>query len=569
MNTPWSDRAIRAEFDRDFHSLVDFARFSVVDTGFGYMGPDGTVDASRPVELWITCRMTHVFCLAALQGVDGAAEFADHGIASLTGPFADDEHGGWYSGIGHYLDDEGKAKPVEGTRKEAYAHAFVVLAATSAVAAGRPGAQDLLDQALAAQDAYWWEPEFGRVRESWDLAFTQTEDYRGLNANMHPVECDVSAFDVTGQRKWLDRARGILRFVYDRASEREWRIPEHYTSQWDVLPDYNRDQPAHPFRPYGVTPGHGLEWARLMLQARAALLALGDTPGEWMLDGAISLFDAAVADGWDVDGAPGFIYTTDFDGQAVVRERMHWVLCEAVAAGVVLGKILQDQGEREDRVRQLSEEFAVWVTYADEYIRSSRGRWIHELTPDNTPGTRTWPGKPDAYHVAQMLLLPRLPVTPTFASALKLGLLEPIDLGHGDSDEGLDEPLEGGHDLGEPVSPTRDDVEEMPAPENGPTDASAGDGGATFDDDPLEPGPAPEPVVDEAPEPEEEAELPQVDADAQPRSEGHLDSEDVEPPAAKAPRARKAKTAKAPPRQRANPGVPSPVHQVFDEADEG
>ena len=36
------------------------------------------------------------------------------------------------------------------------------------------------------------------------------------------------------------------------------------------LLDYNRDQPAHPFRPYGVTPGHGLEWSRLTVQARTS-----------------------------------------------------------------------------------------------------------------------------------------------------------------------------------------------------------------------------------------------------------------------------------------------------------
>uniref|UniRef100_UPI0005BA6964 AGE family epimerase/isomerase n=1 Tax=Actinomyces polynesiensis TaxID=1325934 RepID=UPI0005BA6964 len=94
MDTPWDDRAVQGEFDREFHALVDFARNSRVATGFGYMGPEGEVDTSRPVELWVTCRMTHVFCLAALQGIEGAAELADHGIAALRGPFHDAEHGG-------------------------------------------------------------------------------------------------------------------------------------------------------------------------------------------------------------------------------------------------------------------------------------------------------------------------------------------------------------------------------------------------------------------------------------------------------------------------------------------
>ncbi len=426
MSTPWSNAAIRSEFDTDFRALVEFAKGSRVATGFGYLGPDGVVDISRPVELWITCRMTHVFCLAALQGIAGATEYVDHGLAALRGPLHDDVHGGWYSAIEHETDANGAGIPVEGSRKEAYAHAFVVLASTSAVAAGRPAADELLAQALAAEEQFWWEPEYGRVRESWDIAFTETEDYRGVNANMHTTECFLSAFDVTGDRKWLDRARGILRFVHDRARERNWRIPEHFTADWKVLPDYNRDQPAHPFRPFGVTPGHGLEWSRLMLQARAALIGIGETPGGWMLEGARHLFARAVDDGWDVDGTPGFIYTTDFDGTPVVRERMHWVLCEGVGAAIAQGRVLEDIGGHEDDVARLGEDFATWVAYGDQYLREAPGRWYHELTPENTPGTRTWPGKPDAYHVAQMLLLPRLPVTPTFATAIRDGLLEPL-----------------------------------------------------------------------------------------------------------------------------------------------
>ena len=39
-----------------------------------------------------------------------------------------------------------------------------------------------------------------------------------------------------------------------------------------VLPDYNRDEPLHPFRPYGATFGHSLEWSRFLLQLDASPL---------------------------------------------------------------------------------------------------------------------------------------------------------------------------------------------------------------------------------------------------------------------------------------------------------
>jgi mannose/cellobiose epimerase-like protein (N-acyl-D-glucosamine 2-epimerase family) len=48
--------------------------------------------------------------------------------------------------------------------------------------------------------------------------------------------------------------------------------------------EYNRDEPAHPFRPYGATVGHWLEWARLALHLRAAL---GSAAPQWLLDDAV------------------------------------------------------------------------------------------------------------------------------------------------------------------------------------------------------------------------------------------------------------------------------------------
>ena len=56
---------------------------SKVPTGFGYMDEDGVVDPDRPVELWISARMTHIFALATMIGVEGAREYMDHGVNAL------------------------------------------------------------------------------------------------------------------------------------------------------------------------------------------------------------------------------------------------------------------------------------------------------------------------------------------------------------------------------------------------------------------------------------------------------------------------------------------------------
>ena len=253
----WLDSAahrrwLEAETDR----LLAFGRGSRVDGGFGWLDDTGAVDPAPAHQLWITCRMTHVFALGALLGRPGCAALVDHGVAALApgGPFHDGEHGGWYSAVGAAGPaDDGKA---------AYPHSFVVLAAASAVTAGRPDADALLAEALDVQERRFWDEEAGMVLESWDRAFATPEAYRGVNANMHTVEAYLAAADATGDDVWLDRGLRITeRVVHGFARDNGWRIPEHFDPDWRPLLDYNREAPAHPFRPYGATIGHWLEWA--------------------------------------------------------------------------------------------------------------------------------------------------------------------------------------------------------------------------------------------------------------------------------------------------------------------
>ena len=90
-----------------------------------------------------------------------------------------------------------------------------------------------------------------------------------------------------------------------------WRIPEHYDDEWRPQPGYNDDKPRAPVPPVRRDVGHGLEWARLALNLRAAL---GDERPAGCCRARL-LFDAAVAEGWAVDGRPGFVYTVDWDGR--------------------------------------------------------------------------------------------------------------------------------------------------------------------------------------------------------------------------------------------------------------
>jgi sulfoquinovose isomerase len=395
------------ELEAEGERLLEFARGSVhPEGGFAWLDDTGRPVLDRPVELWISCRMTHVFALAHLMGRPGAGELVDHGVAALTGRFRDAVHGGWFAAVG----PDG---PVT-TDKTAYEHAFVVLAASSAVVAQRPGAEALLAEALDVFDRHFWDDAAGMAVEQWDETFTVLDPYRGVNANMHTVEALLAAADVTGDPVLRERALRITtRVVHDLARGNDWRIPEHFDTAWTPLLDYNRDEPAHPFRPYGATIGHWLEWSRLALDLRAAL---GDDAPAWLLDDARALFDAAVREGWAVDGAAGFVYTVGWDGRPVVRQRMHWVLTEAVAAAATLAQVTGDPA-----YATCAEQ---WWAYAATYlIDTVGGSWHHELDPQNRPDGRTWAGKPDVYHAFQATLFPRLPAAPTLATALARGLL--------------------------------------------------------------------------------------------------------------------------------------------------
>ncbi|GAA3158128.1 AGE family epimerase/isomerase [Blastococcus jejuensis] len=385
----------------DLDRLLAFAeRSRLPEGGFGYLGDDGRVVGGRPVETWIVARMTHVFGLAHLLGRPGAGDLARHGVEALTeGPLHDSEHGGWRAST----DDDTKA---------AYPHAFVVLAGSTAATAGVEGGRALLGEALAVWQDRFWDDDAGMAVEQWDRRWSRLSDYRGLNANMHGVEATLAAADALpvadqdGKRRLRQQARRTTeRVLTEWGRDFRWRLPEHFFADWTPLPEYNRERPADPFRPYGVTVGHLFEWARLAVHVRAVTAQ----PPAWLSDGARNLFAVASTVS---DGHAGFPYTLDWADRPVVGARMHWVHCEAIAAAHVLAEAFADEG-----YALLAED---WLDLGEQlFADPATGSWHHELTPAGDVGNGTWVGQPDAYHLAQMLLLAGRPVRGSVAEALR------------------------------------------------------------------------------------------------------------------------------------------------------
>ncbi|MDN4160639.1 AGE family epimerase/isomerase [Nocardioides abyssi] len=384
--------------------LLVFASGARLERGFGHLDRAGAVVSGRGPELWINARMTYVFSLASLlpdPPVD-AAGLARHGVETLAGPFADPVHGGWWSA----LDLAGEP---QADLRSCYDHAFVVLASATATAAGVPGARDLLDRALLVHAERFWDEDRGLCVESWSGDWSVAEDYRGANSCMHTVEAYLVAADTTGDPVWRARALRIAEHLVHRvARAHDWRLVEHFDADWRPLPEHHRGRPADPFRPYGATPGHGLEWARLLVTLRAALEAAGEPPPAWLLEAAVGLFDRAATDA--DEGRTGFPYTTDWAGAAVVDQRFHWVHCEAVLAADALARATGEQ-----RYADLARRW--WAFTVDHFIEAD-GSWLHELDAELRPAGVTWSGKPDAYHAVNALLLPSLPLTPSAAVAM-------------------------------------------------------------------------------------------------------------------------------------------------------
>lgn len=372
--------------------LFDFFQYRAVNPKGGFYDLDRKGDplsSANPVRgIHASARMIHCFSIGHLLGRPGCGDIVDHGITYLWNNHRDQDHGGYF----WQVDDNG---PADAT-KQGYGHAFVLLAASSAKVVGHPLADAMLADITEVLETRFWEEKHGAINEEFHRDWSPIENYRGQNSNMHLTEALMAAFEATGDKAYLSKAERIADLIIRRAAGAlDFRVPEHFDENWVLDKDYRGNEM---FRPSGSTPGHWLEWSRLILQ----LWILGDRKHEWMPTAAKSLFVQSMALGWDREKG-GFFYTLDWDNTPAKTEKLWWPMCEAAGAAHFLNEHLPADEFYEDSYRR------IWSTIANNFLDHQFSGWHEELTEDLVPANTLFPGKGDIYHALQACLIPLFP----------------------------------------------------------------------------------------------------------------------------------------------------------------
>jgi mannose/cellobiose epimerase-like protein (N-acyl-D-glucosamine 2-epimerase family) len=393
---PWSEGTYhRAWLLGQARSLLDAFQVETINPRGGFFDLDDQGRAIRDAagsntrQLHATTRMIYCYAVAHLLGHPGSAAVIDHGMAYLWSAHRDTVHGGYVWS----LNDDG---PVDAT-KQAYGHAFVLLAAASAKTVGHRDADRLLTDIKTVLTEKFWEPAHGASAEEFSRDWQPLDTYRGQNSNMHLTEALMAAFEATGDKQFLAMAESIADLLIRRiTAQNEWRLPEHFSESWQVNRDYAGSEM---FRPAGTTPGHWLEWSRLLVQ----LWIAGSRRHDWMPEAAAALFCNAVNEGWDRHHG-GFFYTLDWSGQPRVTDKIWWPACEGIAAASFIGAN-GDDPFYETWYRE------IWNWSQAHLLDRAHGGWRPQLDAALAPKSTLFAGKPDIYHALQACLIPLFPAT--------------------------------------------------------------------------------------------------------------------------------------------------------------
>lgn len=301
---------------------------------YHFFKDDGSVYDAHQRHLVSSTRFVFTYAMAYRQFGDPAyLEGLRHALRFVRDVHWDAERDG-YCWLLNWKD--GRRELLDGTQ-HAYGQAFVLLAYSHALMAGVEEARPWVAEAFELMERRFWEPEAGLYADEASPDWAVRSSYRGQNANMHACEAMLAAHQATGEARYLDRARQLAFNITQRQAERcGGLIWEHYDANWQPDWQFNIDDPANLFRPWGYQPGHFTEWAKLLLQLEARCAARGETL-DWALPTAEHLFKTAVGKGWHGEQG-GLCYSVSPELKICDPDKYFWVQAESVAAAAMLAQ---------------------------------------------------------------------------------------------------------------------------------------------------------------------------------------------------------------------------------------
>jgi mannose/cellobiose epimerase-like protein (N-acyl-D-glucosamine 2-epimerase family) len=269
--------------------------------------PSGERIDGVPIRLMSQARQIFVYSLAARRGwYPQAHSIIEDGFASMVRDFLRSE--GWI----HSIWRDGT--PAD-TRRDLYAHAFVLLAIASYVdATGKSEALQLADRTLAFLDTNLAAPVAGGFLDSQP----PVDDIRRQNPHMHMFEALLSLWECSKDERYLARAGEMFGLFSTR-----FYLPER-----GVLCEYFTESLEPRERDGGipVEPGHLYEWVWLLRRfERASSRAV-----QPFVDAFYAYADTY---GYDRDGL--IVDEVLLDGRHLTPSRRTWPITEAVKANVV------------------------------------------------------------------------------------------------------------------------------------------------------------------------------------------------------------------------------------------
>jgi mannose/cellobiose epimerase-like protein (N-acyl-D-glucosamine 2-epimerase family) len=226
---------------------------------------------------------------------------------------------------------------------------------------------------------------------------------------MHATEAFLALADVTGDTAGWPRPAHRRALIHAHAAANGYMVIEHFDRDWQPLRDYNRDNPADGFRPYGTTPGHGFEWARLLLHLEAARLRAG-LPRRVAGHRRKSLFEQRLP--------------PRLGRRWRARHRLHPGLgqppggARAPALDPCRGQRRRQRLAQAHRRAQYEHWYRCFWDFCDAISSTAARQLAPRTRPAQPAQRRIWGGKPDLYHAWQAVLLPRLPLRRAWPVAL-------------------------------------------------------------------------------------------------------------------------------------------------------